>query len=57
MNWEQRVKRYLKWFGYEFLEVDGGYVFWKDQKGKVWISSEGSINYKMTEWERYLTQI
>ena len=51
MEWESRVKRYLEFFGFEFLGVDGCYVFWKDRAGKVWNSPDTSINFKMNVWE------
>lgn len=51
MEWEQRVEKYLKSFGYTLLEVDGGYVFWEDKNGKVWNSSEVSFTRKMEVWE------
>lgn len=50
MDWDQRVKQFLKWFGHEFLEVDGGYIFYKDESGQVWNSTETAFTKKMNIW-------
>jgi hypothetical protein len=54
MNWEQRVVRYLKSFGYETLGFEGGLVFYKDLDGRVWGSNESALNRNMVDWEKAL---
>jgi hypothetical protein len=47
MNFYQSCIQYFKKEGYEFLGEDGGLLFFKDEKEKVWGAGEDVIAEKM----------
>lgn len=46
MNWEQKAVAKCSEKGLEVLEIDSGYVFVKDNEGKIYPISE----YIVAEW-------